>query len=41
MIQAGKAGFLFKTTESIKKDFPQVQAFEEYDELLTAIKAAL
>ncbi len=41
MIQAGKAGFLFKTTESIKKDFPQIQAFEEYDELLTAIKAAL
>ncbi len=41
MILASKAGFLFKSTEQIKKDYPQLQAFEEYDELLTAIKAAL
>ena len=41
MIQASKAGFLFKSTESIKKDYPEIPAFEEYDELLNAIKAAL
>ncbi len=41
MILASKAGFLFKSTEQIKADYPQLQAFEEYDELLTAIKAAL
>ena len=41
MIQASKAGFLFKSTEQIKKDYPQYSAFEEYDELLVAIKAAL
>ena len=41
MIQASKAGFLFKSTEQIKKDYPQYPAFEEYDELLTAIKAVL
>ena len=41
MIQASKAGFLFKSTEQIKKDYPQYPAFEEYDELLAAIKAAL
>ena len=41
MIQASKAGFLFKSTESIKKDYPEIPAFEEYDELLKAIKAAL
>ncbi len=41
MIQASKAGFLFKSTEAIKKDYPQYPAFEEYDELLAAIKAAL
>ena len=38
MIQASKAGFLFKSTEQIKKELP---AFEEYDELLAAIKKAL
>ncbi len=38
MIQASKAGFLFKSTEQIKKDYPEIPAFEEYDELLTAIK---
>ena len=41
MIKASKAGFLFKSTEQIKKDYPQYPAFEEYDELLAAIKAAL
>ena len=41
MIQASKAGFLFKSTEQIKKDYPQYPAFEEYDEFLAAIKAAL
>ncbi|MCQ2481730.1 MAG: bifunctional phosphoserine phosphatase/homoserine phosphotransferase ThrH [Clostridia bacterium] len=41
MIQASKAGFLFKSTEQIKKDYPQYPAYEEYDELLAAIKASL
>lgn len=41
MIQASKAGFLFRSTEQIKKDYPQYPAFEEYDEFLAAIKAAL
>lgn len=41
MIQASKAGFLFKSTEQIKKDHPKLPAFEEYDELLAAIKKAL
>ncbi len=41
MILASKAGFLFKSTEAIKKDYPQLQAFEEFDDLLAAIKAAL
>ena len=40
MIKASKAGFLFKSTEQIKKDNPDVQAFEEYSELLEAIKKA-
>ena len=41
MIQASKAGFLFRTTEQIKKDYPQYPAFEDYGEFLAAIKAAL
>lgn len=41
MIEASKAGFLFKSTEQIKKDYPQYPAFEEYDDLLNAIKQAL
>ena len=41
MIQASKAGFLFRTTEQIRKDYPQYPAFEEYDEFLAAIRAAL
>ena len=36
MIQAGKAGFLFRTTENIKKDFPNIPAYEEYNDLLQA-----
>lgn len=38
MIKASKAGFLFKSTDSIKADNPDVPAFETYDELMTAIK---
>ena len=41
MIQASKAGFLFRSTDKIKADYPELPAFEEYDELLTAIKKAL
>ena len=41
MIQASKAGFLFKSTEQIKKDYPEIPAFEEYDELLAAIKKVI
>ena len=41
MILNSKAGFLFKSTEQIKKDYPNLPAFEEYSELLAAIKAAL
>ena len=41
MIQASKAGFLFKSTEKIKAEHPEIPAYEEYDELLAAIKAAL
>ena len=38
MIEASKAGFLFKSTEKIKADHPELPAFESYDELLNAIK---
>lgn len=38
MIKASKAGFLFKSTDSIKADNPDVSAFETYDELMAAIK---
>ncbi len=41
MIRASKAGFLFKSPDKIKADNPDLQAFEEYDELLEAIKKAL
>lgn len=41
MILASKAGFLFRTTEQIKRDHPELPAFEEYGDLLAAIKAAL
>ncbi len=40
MIKASKAGFLFRSTEQIKADNPDLPAFETYDELLAAIKAA-
>ena len=41
MIQASKAGFLFKSTEQIKADHPELPAYEEFGDLLAAIKAAL
>lgn len=41
MIKAGKAGFLFRSTEQIKKDNPEIPAFEEYDEFLAAIRSVL
>ena len=41
MIKAGKAGFLFRSTEAIKADHPEVPAFEEYADLLAAIKGVL
>ena len=41
MIQASKAGFLFKSTDAIKAAHPELPAFEEFDELLSAIEAAL
>ena len=41
MIQASRAGFLFKSTEKIKADYPDIPAFEEYDDLLAAIKKVI
>ena len=41
MIKASKAGFLFKSTEQIKKDNPQIPAYETYEELMAAIREAL
>ncbi|MBO4523109.1 bifunctional phosphoserine phosphatase/homoserine phosphotransferase ThrH [Ruminococcus sp.] len=41
MIEASKAGFLFRSTEQIKKEHPELPAFETYDELLAAIKKAM
>ncbi len=41
MIEASKAGFLFRTTDAIKQDYPQFPAYETYDELLAAFKGAL
>lgn len=41
MIQASKTGFLFRSTEQIKKDYPELPAFESYDDLLHAIQQAL
>ena len=38
MILASKAGYLFRTTEKIRQDYPQLPAFEEFDELMGAIK---
>ena len=41
MIQASKAGFLFRSTEQIRRDHPELPAFEEYDELYKAIMGVL
>lgn len=41
MIRASKAGFLFRSTEQIKRDNPDLPAFEEFDEFLAAIEGAL
>ena len=41
MIKASKAGFLFKSTDAIKADNPTIEAYEEFDDLLAAIKKAL
>ena len=41
MIRASKAGFLFKSTNQIKNDNPDLPAYETYEELLAAIKAAV
>ena len=41
MIQASKAGFLFRSTELIRKDHPELAAYEEFDDLLAAIRTAL
>lgn len=41
MIKASKAGFLFRSTDKIKTDYPELPAFEEYKDLLDAIKKAL
>ena len=41
MISASKAGFLFRSTGAIKREHPQIPAYEEYAELLSAIKSAL
>lgn len=41
MIQASKAGFLFRSTESIKADYPDIPAFDEFEDLLEAIKKVL
>lgn len=41
MIKAGKVGFLFKSTDKIKADNPELPAYETYDELMAAIKKAI
>lgn len=41
MIQASKAGFLFRSTEQIQKDHPELPAFEAFDDLLAAIRRAM
>ena len=41
MIQASKAGFLFRSTDKIKAEYPHIPAYETYDELLGAIKKAM
>ena len=41
MIKASKAGFLFRSTEKIKADHPEIPAYEDYDDLFAAFKAAM
>lgn len=41
MIQASKAGFLFRSTEKIKADYPELPAYETFEELMGAIKSVL
>ena len=41
MIQASKAGFLFRSTEQIKSDYPEFPAFEEYADLMSAIRKVI
>ena len=41
MIQASKAGFLFRSTEKIKADHPELPAYEEFSDLMAAIKRAM
>ena len=41
MIQASKAGFLFRSTEKIKQDYPELPAFDDFDDLMSAIKQEL
>jgi phosphoserine/homoserine phosphotransferase len=41
MIKASKAGFLFKSTDKIKADNPELAAYETYDELMAAIRRAM
>ena len=41
MILASKAGFLFKSTDAIKKEYPQLPAYETYEELMAAIKEVI
>ena len=41
MIQASKAGFLFESPEKIRKEYPNIPAYDEFDDLFEAIKAAL
>lgn len=41
MIKASKAGFLFRTTDAIRKDYPDIPAYEDFSELLKAIKEVL
>ena len=41
MIQASKAGFLFRSTDAIKAEYPQLPAFETYDELYDAIRKVI
>ena len=41
MIHASRAGFLFRSTEKIRQDYPQLPAYEAYDDLLAAIRRAM